>query len=65
MSSKIPTPHKKKKRLKIDQIHTNYSFAFGTVLNLKSHLKTSPAYLIKWTTPGEPPVDFKSFKNSK
>ena len=55
----------KEKKLKFEQLHTNYSFAFRTVLNLKSNLKTSQAYFIKWTTPGEPPVGLKSLQDSK
>ena len=65
LNSKIPTPRKKKKKLKFEQLHTNYSFAFRTVLNLKSNLKTSQAYFIKWTTPGEPPIGLKSLQDSK
>ena len=55
----------KEKKLKFEQLHTNYSFAFRTVLNLKSNLKTSQAYFIKWTTPGEPPIGLRSLQDSK
>ena len=36
-------PLKKKKK-----IHTSDSFAFRTVLILKSHMKTQHAYFVKW-----------------
>ena len=58
-------PQKGKKKLKLGQLHKNCSFAFKTVLNLKSHLKTLQAYFIKWTTSGDPPVVLKSLQDSK
>ena len=65
LNSKIPTPCKKKKKLKFEQLHTNYSFAFRTAWILKIHLKPSQAYFIKWTISGEPPVGLKSLQDSK
>ena len=58
-------PAKRTKKLKFEQLHTNYSFAFRTAWILKSHLKNSQAYFIKWTTSGEPPVGLKSLQDSK
>jgi len=55
----------KEKKLKFEQLHTNYSFAFRTAWILKSHLKNSQAYFIKWTTSGKPPVGLKSHQDSK
>ena len=54
----------KEKKLHFKQLHTNYSFAFRTVLNLKSHLKNFQAYFIKWTTSGDPLVGLKSLQDS-
>ena len=65
LNSKIPTLSEKKKMIKFEQLHTNYSFAFRAAWILKSHLKTSQAYFIKWTTSGEPPVGLKSLQDSK
>ena len=62
---KVTYSLQKEKKLKFGQLHTNYSFAFRTLLILKSHLKTSQAYFIKWTTSGEPPVGLKSLQDSK
>ena len=58
-------PQKGKKPLKLGQLHQNCSFAFRTVLNLKSCLKTFQAYFIKWTVSGDPPVALKSLQDSK
>ena len=58
-------PPKKEKKLKFGQLHTNCSFAFRAVLNLKSHLENFQVYFIKWTTSGNPLVGLKSLQDSK
>ena len=60
----MPTPLKQFKN------HQNWCmftqmFAPRKVLTFKSHPKRSLAYLIKWTTSGEPPVGLKTHQGSK